>query len=71
MTTYLSERGADFLGEAAMLRLGKELFEKMEHLDPTGREWNSLNDFEKDYYATCAETVVASFISDVRRQSHK
>lgn len=43
-------------------RLGRVLYERMEHMDPSheSREWEQLTDRERELYATCAESVVVA-----------
>lgn len=40
--------------------LGKVLYERMEHLDPSPDkfvEWDALDDHKKEFYRCCAESV--------------
>jgi hypothetical protein len=41
--------------EAAALALGRILYEKMDHLDPsdTERPWETLKDREREFYRLC------------------
>lgn len=34
------------------------LFSKMEHLDPTGSEWERLSDRDKDFYRLAVKAVI-------------
>ena len=46
--------------------LARVLFEKMEHLDPSpdgDAGWEGLSDFDKEFYVTCIEAVLAAYNS--------
>lgn len=41
-------------------RLSRLLQEKMEHLDPSGKKWETLTEREKVFYRCCIDTLIAS-----------
>lgn len=49
---------AEGSAEAALWRLAERLYEKMEHLDPSGSEWNGLDDAGRRYYYFAIKAVL-------------
>lgn len=52
--------------EGRVEMLARVLFEKMEHLDPSpdgDAGWEGLSDFDKEFYVTCIEAVLAAYNS--------
>lgn len=44
--------------EAAVERLAKRLHGEMEHLDPTGNDWQDLGELEKEWFLHCIKTLL-------------
>lgn len=47
------------LDEPTIDRLAKRLCEVMEHLDPIGKEWESLDEHDRAFYRVCVEQLAA------------
>jgi succinate dehydrogenase/fumarate reductase flavoprotein subunit len=39
--------------------LAKRLHDMMEHLDPTGGRWESIDDHDREFYRTCVEDIIS------------
>ncbi|HEY4689760.1 MAG TPA: hypothetical protein VIK33_10640 [Anaerolineae bacterium] len=53
------------MNEAECERLGKILYERMEHLDPSGSgpemtPWESMSDHDREFYRAAAEAVAVA-----------
>lgn len=49
------------LDEMEVERLSKRLSEVMEHLDPVGKRWESMDEHERDYYRVCVQAIVLEY----------
>lgn len=55
--------------EEMLGRLAKALFGRMKHLEPSidpGKQWDDLNEFEREFYVASVETVLCACPEDIK-----